>query len=440
MSVINKISGAGRRFVAKISRKNRILAGLVAACIVSTGTLMATAPQHDPTVVEEKNWPVSRVITEAQTLSPQLHLFGRVETPRHAKLSAAINAEVIELHITEGQRISRGQLIISLDRAEEQLLLQQREADLEDSNAQLQLVRRDIETDREVLKHMQNLHALTISKADRLKTLNSKNLIATERLEDTLQEVARQGIQLARQQAQVDNNPQRQAQAEAAVARSTARLENQQINLQRADIRAPFDGRISKLLVSPGDRVQQGQILVSMYDSNALQIRVPIPSSAVDTMKKSLRDGFQITAEINGLSLQASFEQLASEIGRGKSGVDALFTVSDQEGSLELGRAVELAITLPAIDDVIALPLQSLYGNKRVYLIEEDRLRSVEVSPIGQRINPRGEMEILVRSDTLQSNVAILASNLPKAATGLKVEVINLPPTPEPSQEQLAVQ
>jgi len=291
-----------------------------------------------------------------------------------------------------------------------------------------------------VLKHMQNLHALTISKADRLKTLNSKNLIATERLEDTLQEVARQGIQLARQQAQVDNNPQRQAQAEAAVARSTARLENQQINLQRADIRAPFDGRISKLLVSPGDRVQQGQILVSMYDSNALQIRVPIPSSAVDTMKQSLRDGFQITAEINGLSLQASFEQLASEIGRGKSGVDALFTVSDQEGSLELGRAVELAITLPAIDDVIALPLQSLYGNKRVYLIEEDRLRSVEVSPIGQRINPRGEMEILVRSDTLQSNVAILASNLPKAATGLKVEVINLPPTPEPSQEQLAVQ
>ena len=48
-------------------------------------------------------------------------------------------------------------------------------------------------------------------------------------------------------------------------------------------------------------------------------------------------------------------------------------------------------------------------------------------------------MEILVRRDTLESNVAILASNLPKAATGLKVEVINIPDT-EPSQEQLAVQ
>ena len=258
MLTISKFSTARKRFAAKISRKNRILAALVAACIVSTGTLMATAPQHDPTVVEEKTWPVTHAITDAQTISPQLHLFGRIETPRHARLSAAIAAEVTELHISEGQRVTQGQILISLDRAEEELLLQQREADLADSEAQVQLILRDIETDKEVLQHMKRLHSLTKSKAERLKTLNSKNLIATERLEDTQQEVARQGIELARQQAQVDNNPQRVSQAEAALNRNKARLENQRISLQRADIRAPFDGRVSNLLVSPGDRVQTG--------------------------------------------------------------------------------------------------------------------------------------------------------------------------------------
>jgi RND family efflux transporter MFP subunit len=425
MSAITKTKEACRAFIGKISRKNRILAGLITACLVSTGTLMATAPKHDPNIVEEKNWPVSRAITESQTLSPELHLFGRVETPKHAKLSAAIPAEVTELHIGEGQRVSEGQILISLDGAEEELRLQQREADLTDSEAQLQLILRDIEADKEVLLHMKNLHSLTKSKADRLKTLNSKNLIATERLEDTLQEVARQGIQLARQQAQVDNNPQRLSQAGAAVDRSMARLENQRINLQRADIRAPFDGRISKLLVSPGDRVQPGQVLISLYDSNALQIRVPVPSSAASTMKRALREGTPIAAEINGQKIEASLAQLASEVGRGKSGVDALFTVADKDGKLELGRAVELTITMPAIEDVIPLPLQSVYDNKRVYLIEEGRLRSVQVAPIGQRLNSQGELEILVRRDTLASGVAILASNLPKAATGLKVDVIN---------------
>jgi RND family efflux transporter MFP subunit len=433
MLAITKISDACHRLTAGISRKNRILAGLITACLVSTGTLMATAPKHDPNVIKEKQWPVTRAITETETLSPELHLFGRIETPRHAKLSAAIPAEVTELHISEGDKIRQGQLLISLDRAEEELRLQQREADLADSEAQLQLILRDIETDREVLEHMQNLYALTKSKADRLKTLNSKNLIATERLEDTLQEVARQGIQLARQQAQVDNNPQQISQAEAAVSRNMAGLENQRIKLQRADIRAPFDGRISKLLVSPGDRVQPGQVLVSLYDSNALQIRVPVPSSAVKTMKKALRDENTISAKISEQHLEASLQQLASEVGRGKSGVDALFTVADENGVLELGRAVELVITMPAINDVIALPLQSIYGNKRVYLIENDRLRSVVVSPMGQRINGEGELEILVRSDTLASGLAILASNLPRAATGLKVEVVNKP-APEPSQ------
>ena len=423
--LINKLSAALKRLMTKISRKNRILAALIAACIVSTGTLMATAPEHDPSIVEEKIWPVTHAITNAQTLSPELHLFGRIETPRHARLSAAISAEVTELHISEGQRVTEGQILISLDRAEEELLLQQREADVADSEAQLQLILRNIETDKEVLQHMKRLHTLTKSKANRLKTLNSKNLIATERLEDTQQEVARQGIELARQQAQVDNNPQRVSQAEAALDRNKARQENQRLNLQRADIRAPFDGRVSNLSVSPGDRVQTGQSLISLYDSNALQIRVPVPSSAVDTMKTALRDGYTISAEISGQQLKANLSQLASEVDHGKSGVDALFTVADSDGKLELGRAVEIAISMPALDNIIPLPLQSIYDNKRVYLIEDGRLRSIDVSPIGQRVNAQGELEVLVHQDPLSSGVAILATNLPKASTGLKVDIIN---------------
>lgn len=425
MQAITRLTHHLQAMGSKISKKNKILAALVGACFISTGTIMATAPQHDPSVLDEKSWPVSRAITETQTLSPELALFGRVETPRHAKLSAAISAEVTALHVAEGQRVSQGQLLLSLDRAEQELLLQQRSADLEDSQAQLQLVLRDIKTDREVLRHMQKLHDLTKTKADRLQTLNSKKLIATEKLEDTLQEVSRQGIELARQQAQVDNNPHRQSQAEAAVSRNLARLENQQINVQRTDIRAPFDGRVSRLVVSPGDRVQLGQLMLSLYDSNALQVRVSIPSSAIAIMKEALLYGEPIGASVNGQQLFATLTQLASEVSRGKSGVDGLFTVADTNGILELGRAVELTILMPAVERVIALPLQSVYDNKRVFTIENGRLRSVEISPIGQHVNDQGKLEILVKESTLKSGVAILASNLPKAASGLKVKVIN---------------
>ena len=48
-----------RHVNARISRKNKIFAAIVAASMISTGTLMATAPKHDPAEVEEKSWPVT---------------------------------------------------------------------------------------------------------------------------------------------------------------------------------------------------------------------------------------------------------------------------------------------------------------------------------------------------------------------------------------------
>ncbi len=414
-----------RRINAKISRKNKIFAAIVTASMISTGTLMATAPKHDPAEVEEKSWPVSSVTAHIETLAPELQLFGRVETPNHATLSAAVEAQVLALAVQEGQAVKAGELLVALDPAEEQLRLQQREADLNDARSLLQSAHRDITTDREVLAHMEDLHALTRSKAQRLKTLNTKQLIATEQLENTLQEVARQAIELSRQQALVDNHSNRLASAEAAVERASAQLENQRLNLARTEIRAPFDGRVSSMLVSPGDRVRLGQELVAVYDTSAMQVRVPVPTDAIAQLKSALRMGTDIRATLTDSGLVAELSQLAGAVSQGRTGADAIFTVADPHNFLELGRAVDVKIKLPEIDNVIALPLYSIYGNRRVYVIEEERLRSVSIAPLGQRVNGAGDVEVLIDGSQLAAGAAILATNLPKATSGLKVQVIN---------------
>lgn len=414
-----------RRVNARISRKNKTLAVIVAASMISTGTLMATAPRHDPAEVEEKSWPVTSVTARSETLSPELQLFGRVETPNHATLSAAVEAQVVALAVQEGQAVKAGELLVALDPAEEKLRLQQREADLSDARSLLQSAHRDITTDREVLAHMEDLHALTRSKAQRLKTLNTKQLIATEQLENTLQDVARQAIELSRQQALVDNHSNRLASAEAAVERASAELENQRLNLARTEIRAPFDGRVSSMLVSPGDRVRLGQELVTVYDTSAMQVRVPVPTDAIAQLKSALRMGTDIRATLTDSGLVAELSQLAGAVSQGRTGADAIFTVADPLNFLELGRAVDVKIKLPEINDVIALPLYSIYGNRRVYVIEDQRLRSVSIAPLGQRVNSAGEVEVLIDGGQLTAGAAILATNLPKATSGLKVQVIN---------------
>jgi RND family efflux transporter MFP subunit len=409
----------------KLSRKNRLFLSITALSTLSAGALMATAPRHDPSVVEEKAWPVSTVPAEAGTRVPELNLFGRVETPNHASLSAAVEAEVQTLHVREGDHVAAGQLLLSLDDAEERLRLEQRAADLQQAEAGLASLRRDMDTERAVLVHMRELNQLTRSKAERLRKLNSRNLIATEQLENTLQEVARQGIELSRQQALVDKHPHRLAMAEAGVSRARAQWRDQQIMLERTAITAPFDGRVSALAVSPGDRVRPGEVLISLYDTGALQVRVPIPSGSAGLLKQALARGETITAVLGDSGIPAQLQQLAGEVRSGSSGIDGIFRVMDDSGALELGRAVDVSIALPPVDNAIALPLHSLYGNRRIYLVEGQRLVGREVVALGQRLSAGGELQVLVSADGLDPGTEILSTNLPRATTGLRVQVLN---------------
>jgi HlyD family secretion protein len=420
-SPLSRSLGAPRALARRISRKNRLLIAILGGCALATGTLMATAPQPDPPASEEKSWPVSTVTAQPATLSPELQLYGRVESPHHASLSSALSAQVLAVHVQEGQRVEAGELLLSLDPGEEQLRLQQAEADVQDAQARLAEVETDFGTDQQVLGHMRELYELTSAKAERLKNLNQRQLIATEQMENTLQEVARQGIELARQQALVDKHPQRLASARAAVEHARAALDNQRLNLERTRILAPFDGRISALQASPGDRVTAGSPLLSLYDTGALQVRAALPSASLPTLKQALAEGRSITAWVGDEDIPLALSELAGAVERGRSGVDGLFALPEGGAGLELGRAVALTLALPPVDNAVALPLQSLYNNQRIYVIEDQRLRGIDVQPLGQRIGDRGELQVLVDGGQLPAGASVLATSLPRAATGLRV-------------------
>jgi len=413
----------------RVSRKNRILIFIIVVSLLVTATLMATGPKPEAATAEEKAWPVSAVAVNPQAISPELRLFGRVESPHHANLSSAIAAQVVAVHVREGQTVREGDLLMSLDAADEQLLQQQAEAELMDAEARMNSLKTDFVTDRQVLTHMNKLYTLTSAKAERLKGLNQKQLIATEQLENTLQDVARQGIELARQQALVDKHPQRLASAEAVVKRARAVLANQQLKLSRTTITAPFNGRISTLATSPGDRVVNGSRLLSIYDTSALQVRAAIPANSLPGIKQALASGQPVAARAlrpGGNDTVLELTELASEITRGRAGVDGLFALPEGGAGLELGRAVELQLTLPAVADVVALPSQSLYHNQRIFVIRKQRLQALEVVRVGQRINTAGELEVLIDAKQLDPGSVVMTSSLPRAISGLRVQVTDL--------------
>ncbi|MFV0476443.1 MAG: efflux RND transporter periplasmic adaptor subunit [Parahaliea sp.] len=401
--------------------KNLLLFLIVAGSVLSTVSLMATAPTPPLPLVQEKAWPISTIQAHFTTLQPELALFGRIESPRTSHLSSAISAQVLEIHVREGQHITQGQLLLSLDPTDETLRLQQLEAALKDAESKRATIISNHQADTRVLTHMQQLFELTSARAERLQQLIQRQLIATEQLENTLQDVARQGIELARQQALTDSYAQRLASAQASVDSALSAVAEQQLRLERTRIYSPFDGRVSQLHTAPGDRVSHGSPLLEVYDSATLQIRAALPTHQVNTLKQALAMGQPVRAYLPAVSMQVNLSELAAAVDTGRAGIDGLFQLP-ANNQLEPGRTLQLQLQLPAIDQVIALPPQSLYDNKQIFIVEEERLRAVPVTLVGQR-SDSGQLEMIVQTSELNHGAHILASSLPQASNGLRVSM-----------------
>jgi HlyD family secretion protein len=410
----------------RLSPQNRKLALVVFVGLAVTSTLVATAPQHDASVVEEKAWPVTTRVVAAEDLSPELRLFGRVETPRHAQLTAAVPATVNAVRVREGELVEQGQILVMLDDSDEILRAQQRAADVTEAQAALESTRHQQVVEQAVLEHMQELHQLTLAKRDRLRKLQQKNLVARDLLDDTGAAVARQAIELAEQQLKVDNHPQRLAIAQVTLERAQALLAEQELRVARTTVVAPFRGKVSSVSVSPGDRVGDGNVLLAIYDTQALQVRVTIPNASIEAIKQALASGDAVVARYGqNQSRLLQLGQLAAAVDSGRAGVDALFEVPANGDMLELGRALDVTVVLPALQQVTSIPVQSLYGNNRVYTVVDGRLQGVEVQTLGQRRDADGELQLLVRATDASLGDEMLTTSLPQASTGLRVKVIN---------------
>ena len=130
--------------------------------------------------------------------------------------------------------------------------------------------------------------------------------------------------------------------------------------------------------------------------------------------------------EIAGNIVRLELERLASDVKAGQSGLDAFFRVEtfEQTSLPEIGRIVNMTVTLPMETGVVALPVQSIYENDRIYQVQDDRLQAITVSRVGDYKTETGEYRVLVRSSSLEAGQTVITTQLPRAISGLLVAPI----------------
>lgn len=387
--------------------------------------LKATRSTPAPVRSQEQAWIVRVERIAPDSVAPTLRLYGRVESPLAARLAAAVSGDVRAVPVREGESVRKGELLVQLDERELRFAMERRAAELKEAEARLASEAERHRADQASLRHEEELLRLARAQLERAREVAARKLAPQSLVDEAQSAVERQALAVEARRLALQDHPSRVAALEAQRDRAAADLAQARLDLEHARIAAPFAGRVAKVRVAPGDRVTAGAVVAEIYDQRELEVRAQVPATHLSSVRAALAAGNRPLAHgtVDGQRVTLEVDRLAAQVEKGSAGIDALLRAREGASVLSLGRVVELMLELPPQPDVIAVPFDAVYGFNRVYVMEDGRMRGVDVQVIGERRGAGGETRLLVRSPALRAGAALITTQLPNAVDGLKVKV-----------------
>lgn len=365
--------------------------------------------------VDETRFSVRTMTATPGLLHPELTLIAAIGSAAQPTLTAALSAEVLHVHVREGQRIPRGELLIELDDRDADVQLSQARADLAQAEANLRLEQEQVRANRDNLAREQELARLSEAELARLVRLRDKGLVSEADISLAKQNHQKVLLSLAAREQAVALAPARAQQAAARVRAAEASTQAAELQMERTQILAPFDAVITRIHVEQGSRISPGAALVSLYDANRIEFVVDVPTRYLGELQRSLESGQVTSGQIRfgGDTLPVRLLRLGGE-SRGGA-VQAWF---GQEGpvSLPTGIRVPLTLRLPAVANAVALPESGLYDLSKVFRVVDGRLQSLSVQVHGRQGN-----DVVISHPDLRADDVLLVTHLANAATGLAI-------------------
>jgi HlyD family secretion protein len=385
--------------------------------------LKASKPERDKPELKEKVWQVDIVLANKQNISPELTLYGRVESPKLLHAAAPAGGVVSQVLVQDGSRVKQGDVLVQMDRRDFESVIVQAKSDLTRIKNKISELKIRHRSNQAALKTERELLALANTNVQRMLKLKQQSLGTDSALNDARSTLGRQQLSVISREFEVDSFELKKSNLETDRDRQIAHLNDTQLMVERSEAIAPFDAIVSTTPVSTGDRVSTGQTLVSLYPVDGLEIRAHVPASYVNSIQLARAQGKQHQALVSTAMgvLPLKLIRFAGEAQA--SGIDAYFQTENASYDFRPGRLLSLNFGLPEQTDVMAVPYQAIYGNSRIYLLKDDRLEAVNVESVGQYLKPDGSAALIIRSTKVKQNDQIVVTHLPNAVDGLKVSL-----------------
>ena len=317
--------------------------------------------------------PVEMARAEVRPLSEILNLVGTLEAHEAVLLKPEIPGRIEAIRFLQGERVSKGTLLIDLDDRETVAEVREAEADL--SFAQAEYARR--------------------------QDLFKQQVVSKQELDRT----------------------------RAQMRRIAARVEVMKARLRKTKIRAPFDGIVGSRRVSPGAVVEPGDPLVNFEAVDFLTLNFDVPERYIP----GLAVGQVVTIKVVAFpdrTFEGKVYFINPRVSSLNRSVTAKAKVPNPGYVLRPGMFANTALLIEEKPEALTIPEQSLVpqGDQQfVFRVKPDA--TVEMVPVTTGIRDAGVVEIvagLARGDT------IVVSGHQKIGPGSKVMPFGTPPPGPP--------
>lgn len=351
-------------------KKNKALRNILAAVAVILAAVIIYA-----VLGQENGEPVTVAVPSTGTIVERIPANGKIHPVTEVKISPDVSGEIIELNVEEGDRVSRGDLVIKIKQDVYISLRDRAAATLNATRAQYQQQKASFTQAEQ--NYMRN------------KQLYGQKAISLQEFQASTAE-----YEMAREQLNA---------AEYNIESAVASLDEAEENLTKTVIYSPIDGIVSSLSVEKGERVvgtsqMAGTEMLRIADFDMMEVLVDVNENDIIRITKGDTADIEVDA-YPGRTFKGVVTQIANSAKNLGSTTAALTDVTNFE--------VKVRILRESYADLLTSdPIPFRPGMSASVEIETERKDGVTKIPL-QAVTPDGCVFVLDRQSSTVRKVAV---------------------------------
>jgi len=299
-----------------------------------------------------------------ESIEEVLQSKGSIIPNEEVVITSESSGKVTSITFKEGDYVSKGQLLVTLDDRE--------------LNAQLDKAK----FEKEFLE----------KKAEREKQLNERGGVSDEQYESTIRDLQT----------------------------TIADIELIETQIEKKKIKAPFAGRIGLRYISEGKYITTDDVIAELVDASSIKIDFTLPEKYMARIKS----GTEIQFKIDGLAETFNGKVYAVEpkIDVNTRTISLRALSSNANGKILPGAFANVSIILNRIEDALCVPTEAIIpemNTKKIFLIKEGKAVSANVET-GLRLPDKIQI-----TDGLTEGDSVIISGILKVRNGTQLNILD---------------